>query len=620
MFLPLLLGLFIRIVDDLESNESKLKNTVYFVITSTILFSFSSINPTLLVLDIITLFFIFIYYLIFKPSLRIKLLKYSGVLIVLVLAINIWWIVPTYFYYSPSSGSSLIPQVTNVSTWSWTHARASLLNLFWLNGVWYWNSGYIPYIGAYSNPVLVILVFTPMILAFMGLLFKDKLYKKFNYYLAAIVLLLLFLQKGLHPPFGNLNLFLYEHIPGFFIFREPVPKFGQILIIFMALLIGFSANNIISLVRKHVKIKYRTLVSIGATMLIIAILTGIVFPLFFVSQALAYDNSLVPNSAYVKFPFPAYWYDASDWINNQPGDFKVLLTPDESFYMVSNTWGFYGSGSALPARLLTKPFLSNTYGYTVNANSQELLNQLYALIQEDDENLSSNPITVAAWVTPENGLPPSAPIVTKANTISGYSLETSESAYPIFRVYIQGIGWQSSGIGSAYNVGVPNYIVGTYDGSTIKLYQNGILTNSTICSGTIQASTDPLSVGNNTSEFNSPNSVWKGSIDQICIYNIALNSTEIFNSYINGATQNSRGLSLWLKLNKTSENATSDSSGEEFDGTLNNYAVLKVNSDINVIEFQQLLAVMGVKYILQRNDIQSSESGQIMPTTTMKLS
>ncbi|GAG92049.1 unnamed protein product, partial [marine sediment metagenome] len=60
-----------------------------------------------------------------------------------------------------------------------------------------------------------------------------------------------------------------------------------------------------------------------------------------------------PYSAYVNFP--DYWYKATDWINSQEGDFKVLLTPNESFYVMPHKWGFYGAGGALPARLLVKP-------------------------------------------------------------------------------------------------------------------------------------------------------------------------------------------------------------------------------------------------------------------------
>jgi hypothetical protein len=63
----------------------------------------------------------------------------------------------------------------------------------------------------------------------------------------------------------------------------------------------------------------------------------------------------------------------------------------------------------------------------------------------------------------------------------------------------------------------------TYDAATLKLYVNGILTNSTAQSGTVVTSTNPLQIGSDSlyGQF------FKGLIDEVRIYNVALTQAQI---------------------------------------------------------------------------------------------
>ena len=135
--------------------------------------------------------------------------------------INLWWIIPILNYYFLSSQT--FNSTVSVGAWSWTHARASFLNLFWLNGFWGWLPEYVPYIDSYSNPVLIILVFVPFLVAASALLFKSEK-SRFNAYIMGAILVLLFLAKGLHEPFGQLNLLIYQNISLMSMFREPAPN------------------------------------------------------------------------------------------------------------------------------------------------------------------------------------------------------------------------------------------------------------------------------------------------------------------------------------------------------------------------------------------------------------
>jgi PKD repeat protein len=62
-----------------------------------------------------------------------------------------------------------------------------------------------------------------------------------------------------------------------------------------------------------------------------------------------------------------------------------------------------------------------------------------------------------------------------------------------------------------------SHLAGTYDGTTMRLYVNGVQVASQAQTGTIAASTQPLTIGAN----------WAGLIDEVRIYNRALGATEV---------------------------------------------------------------------------------------------
>lgn len=63
----------------------------------------------------------------------------------------------------------------------------------------------------------------------------------------------------------------------------------------------------------------------------------------------------------------------------------------------------------------------------------------------------------------------------------------------------------------------------TYDGTTMRLYVNGVQVTSIAASGTIQNTTNPLSIGANTpyGEY------FAGLIDEARVYNRVLSPTDI---------------------------------------------------------------------------------------------
>jgi len=353
-FLPVLMIFLIRtfeasLKEDLAAVN---KNACYFGLVSTLTLSFASANPPNIALVLIVLGVLLTHYFLRRQKVA-SLFKASFKLAISFGLANLWWIIPILNSYVLSS-SSFNPDV-NVFSWSWTHSRASFLNIFLLNASWGWRPEYSPYYNSYSNPILIVLMAVPFLLATAALLFKTRK-SIFNAYIMIPCLILIFLAKGLHEPLSQLNLLLYSLIPSMTMFREPASKFTMALIPFLSLLIGYAVHYIANIkVSKHELTnlnKTAVLIFFSATFIIGA------FPL--ITNPIETKTSQIPFSSYVRIP--KYWQQATRWLDRQPGDYKILVTPADDHYQMPYTWGYFGTDEFLE-RLIQKPIVSNHYAY-----------------------------------------------------------------------------------------------------------------------------------------------------------------------------------------------------------------------------------------------------------------
>ncbi|MHA1423317.1 MAG: LamG-like jellyroll fold domain-containing protein [Candidatus Thorarchaeota archaeon] len=112
--------------------------------------------------------------------------------------------------------------------------------------------------------------------------------------------------------------------------------------------------------------------------------------------------------------------------------------------------------------------------------------------------------------------------------------------------------------------GTWHHIAGTYDGSTIRLYVDGVEKSSGSVSGPIQTSSTPLYIGNKP--FSSyPGDFFKGIIDEVRIYNRALLHQEIKDTMNNELPETS-GLVLHLSFDALEGSTCPDLSGYGNDG------------------------------------------------------
>jgi arabinofuranan 3-O-arabinosyltransferase len=348
--LPLLIALLIKAIETAYQPEHSGKSNcliIFLAVATMAAFSLASINPANIALMLLALFVVTLYELVkYRKNLKPLIFALFKILLVSVL-VNLWWLLPFLYvyYFSPEA---LNPQV-NVASWWWTQSRASFVNLFWFNGIWGWLPDYVPYISDYSNnPLLQLLVFVPFIVGVSALLFRGER-SRFNAYVMLSILGFIFLAKGLHEPFSQVNAALYNYVPLMNMFREPTSKFTMLIVLFMSLLIGYAAARLANLrINRH-----NRLLKVGVPVFLIAVFVLASFPL--VTNPLETKTDYLPYSSYVKIP--DYWYNAANWINEQEGDYALLFTPLDDFYQMPYTWGYYGVDN-LFYDLFNKPIIS----------------------------------------------------------------------------------------------------------------------------------------------------------------------------------------------------------------------------------------------------------------------
>jgi len=146
----------------------------------------------------------------------------------------------------------------------------------------------------------------------------------------------------------------------------------------------------------------------------------------------------------------------------------------------------------------------------------------YVKVEDSDSLDITDEITAVAWVKTSN---------TAAQTVVGKKseilLRIDGSGNAVFGIN-DGTGWYEAISTKFVCDGNWHFLVGTFNGSSIKIFVDESLAKETLKTTTIQDTTNPLTIGQlaGLNYFN-------GTIDEVCIYNRALSEEEISDLYNN---------------------------------------------------------------------------------------
>jgi hypothetical protein len=150
----------------------------------------------------------------------------------------------------------------------------------------------------------------------------------------------------------------------------------------------------------------------------------------------------------------------------------------------------------------------------------------------DSASLRPAQLTVEAWVKPGAGLADyDSPAMKTSNSswTDGYGLYYMTAGTINFFVN----NWSSVVVTAPIAVGEWTHVVGTFDGSTLRLYKNGAEAASLAYSTPIAHATTPLHIGVGQ-DNGAPGWYWPGDIDDVAVYSSALTATKVRTHYNTG--------------------------------------------------------------------------------------
>jgi arabinofuranan 3-O-arabinosyltransferase len=249
----------------------------------------------------------------------------------LALFLNLWWIVP---YVQTVVGPVFNERFAapGIDEWAWTHARASLENVVALTSSWGWtHPEYFPFAPRLERLPLSALQYVPLAAASAGVLLGAtwRVYRRVAAVLVVLGLGAIWVMKGVHEPLAPTNRWAYEHVPGFWLYRDPA-KVGLVLILVFALLAALGVARLMLLDPRA-----------GAAFALVAVAGAAIYAHPVITGAIAADERPLLPSTHVHVP--AEFEAATRSLDDPSRQGKAIALPQLDYYQAPTTWGYYGA-------------------------------------------------------------------------------------------------------------------------------------------------------------------------------------------------------------------------------------------------------------------------------------
>jgi arabinofuranan 3-O-arabinosyltransferase len=354
--LPLLAALMIR-----GSRSGKRSHLVLWVL-STLLLGYIAQNPALALVTLVASALIATVVLAATGSKFTVIIRFLAPAVAGFVLLNLWWLLPAYVSLHGSKTLSAIP--VSPDSLAWTQVRNSFANILTLNTEWAWPKHiYYPYSNGYRNEFLQAALFLPALLAFVALTLPDSKPprgKRLEFSFAALAFLIIFLSKGIHAPFSQVNRWIATTVPGMWILREPASKLLPILSLLLASLIVPTCDYSIGVLLRWKNSdrakspRWRNVTIAAATAMSSVCLPVLAFPLF--SGGVVQDARPILPSTHVVVPY--YWHQLGNYLSkHEDGPGAVLMLPIDDFYAMPYKWPYY-SADVVPTELIDRPVIS----------------------------------------------------------------------------------------------------------------------------------------------------------------------------------------------------------------------------------------------------------------------
>jgi len=287
-------------------------------------------------------------------------------------ALNLWWLIPTGL--NTMNSISEIRSTTNTFSAVNSSKTFDTLGLFgsWAFREKIYNTDlyYFPFNVLYDSFPGVVFKYTPFLMVILALLclIKTKALRSspLVMYIVLCLALFMFLSKGTSGPGGDIFQYFFNHIPLFWIFREPYAKFMPVVSLCYALLFPIGITFLLSLVKSK-PVKLVVVSGVFASLVYIG--------LPFINNSIVWHENTSAIRSY-RVEVPNEYTFLNKEIDVSPGYF--LQYPSGGFTIPYN-WksGYSGNPYLLLSDIKT---INPESGYSTNTNLKTITNYLYTNI------------------------------------------------------------------------------------------------------------------------------------------------------------------------------------------------------------------------------------------------